>query len=263
MEKFKVRGRKGEKLIEAVAEVVGSKKKAKRLIDEGLVSVNFKKELFSKRKLKGGEVILFPLPKELFKRPKVKLLKRVGNFYFFHKPPFITSNEKEGSLEEIIRKKVNPKLQVAHRLDKQTTGVILAVEGRKTFEKVKELFKGRKVKKEYTALLKGEVKRKLRITSPLEGKEAITEITPLERLKGATLCKVEIETGRKHQIRRHSAKVGHPLVGEFLYYKGSWKEELLYAPRIMLHSSKLKLGEIKEVIEGLPPDFKEFIETLR
>ena len=267
MERFKLRAEKGERLIDAVARGAGSKKRAKRLIDEGLVSVNYKKELSYRRPMKGGEVVIFPLPENLFKRPEVELLAQKEKVWVFNKPPFITSNEGKGSLEELIRKEFNPKLKVAHRLDKQTSGAILAVEDGKTFEKLKEIFKRREVEKEYLALVKGELQGKRVIKTPLDGREAITIVEPVERFRGATLIRAKIETGRKHQIRRHLAQIGHPIVGEFEYYRGGWKEELLYAPRILLHAKRVALktpeGGKLEVEAELPEDFREFLEGLR
>ncbi len=268
VERFKVKGERGKKLSQQLATVLGSRKRAKRLIDEGLVSVNYRKELLASRPLKGREVIIFPLPKELFKRPQVKLLKREGKVWVFSKPPFITSNEGKRSLEEIVRREFNHNLRVVHRLDKQTTGVIVAVEGKELFEEFKELFKRREVKKEYLALVKGELRGKRVITAPIDGKGAKTTVEPLKTLKGATLVRAEIETGRKHQIRRHLAQIGHPVVGEFKYYRGSWREELLTSPRILLHSSRISFkspenGKLIEVEAPIPKDFNESLEWLK
>ncbi len=268
MDKFKFLGEKGKKLVEEVGKAVGSKKRAKRLIDEGLVSVNYRKELIGRKTLKGGERIIFPYPEGLFKKPEVKLLKREGEIWIFNKPPFITTNEGKGSLEDIIRKEFNPDLRVVHRLDKQTSGVIIAVEGKDIFDRFKELFRRKELEKEYFALVKGELRRKRVIKTPIEGKPAVTEVEPVEIFKGATLLKVRIETGRKHQIRRHLAQIGHPVVGEFKYYRGSWKEELLFAPRILLHSRKISFkhpetGKKIEVKSEVPEDFKEFLNWLR
>jgi len=265
---FKVKGKKGKTLTELIASYAGSKKRAKRLVDEGLVSVNYRKVILARRALRGGETVIFPMPEELFERPKVELLKREGRVWLFNKPPFITSNEGKGSLEEIIKREFNPALRVVHRLDKQTSGVIIAVEGRELFEKFKELFKRREVEKEYIALVKGELRGKRDVRAPLEGKTAITKAEPVEVLKGATLVRARIETGRKHQIRRHLAQIGHPVVGEFKYYRGSWREELLYAPRILLHSKKIafespETGKRVEVETELPEDFKEFLKSLK
>lgn len=267
MERFKLRAVGGEKLVDAVSRGAGSKKRAKRLIDEGLVSVNYRKELLAKRPMKGGEVVIFSLPENLFKKDQPELLKEEGNFLILNKPPFITSNEGKGSLEELIRKELGPKVKVAHRLDKQTSGAIVAVKDKGAFEYLKGAFKERKVKKEYLALVKGELKGRRVIRTPLDGREAVTLVEPIEKFKGATLVRAEIETGRKHQIRRHLAQIGHPIVGEFKYYRGGWREELLYSPRILLHSRKLSFetpeGNRIEAKVELPKDFKEFLEGLK
>ncbi|WP_456434991.1 RluA family pseudouridine synthase [Thermovibrio ammonificans] len=266
-ERVELRAKGGERLVECVARRAGSKKRAKRLIDEGLVSVNGQKELLARRRLKGGEVVRFPLTEAPFKPPNVKLLFRERGVWVFEKPPFITTNEGEKSLEETVRKLFNPNLKVVHRLDKQTTGPVIAVESGKLFEAFKEQFKRREVKKEYLCLVKGKLRSRQTVRRPIDGKSAVSLVTPLEHFKRATLCRVEIETGRKHQIRRHLASVGYPVVGEFLYYRGSWPEELLFCPRIALHFRKLSFthpatGKRITVESELPKDLKEFIGEL-
>ncbi|WP_456454880.1 RluA family pseudouridine synthase [Thermovibrio sp.] len=263
MERIKVRTKRGGRLLQIVGEKLSSLKKAKRLINEGLVSVNYRKELFYRKEVRKGSTVIFPVPKGLFKRVVPKLLYEDRGVWVFSKPPFITSNEGSKSLEALIKREFKESLRVVHRLDKQTSGLIIAVEDEKLFEELKEAFKRREVKKEYLALLKGRLKRELSLNSPIDGKEATTRVVPIREFRLCTLCKVEIKTGRKHQIRIHTAQAGHPVVGEFKYYKGAWKEELLYAPRILLHSSKLAFPHPKggrvEVKEELPEDFKEFL----
>ncbi len=263
MERVKLRTEKREKLSKVVAGKVGSLRRAKRLIDKGLVSVNYRKELFYRRELREGATVIFPIPELLFKSVAPQVLYKDRGVWVFSKPPFITSNEGRKSLEALIKEKFNRNLKVVHRLDKQTSGLVIAVESSELFEKLKETFKRREVEKEYLVLLKGRLKRGVFLNSPIDGKEAISKVVPVKEFKLSTLCRVEIETGRKHQIRRHLAKLGHPVVGEFKYYRGSWKEELLYAPRILLHSSRLSFPHPKggkvEVKEELPEDFREFL----
>jgi 23S rRNA pseudouridine1911/1915/1917 synthase len=247
------------KLIDFVAKRAGSRKRAKRAIDEGLVSVNFKKELHYRRPISNKDVVIVAPLTYLFEKKEPFLIKDASPFFLISKPPFLEHYE----FEELVRKKFGSDLKLAHRLDKQTSGVILAVKGREAFEKIKELFKRRKVFKEYLALLKGRVKGRLKINKKLDGREALTLIEPLEWYGKATLCRVIIETGRKHQIRRHAASVGHPIVGEFTYYRGAWPKELLLAPRIMLHSRALEIKELGLKGEAEPPDdFKEFLNSL-
>jgi 23S rRNA pseudouridine1911/1915/1917 synthase len=267
MERVKLKVTEPKTLIEVVAQRTLSKKRAKRLIDSGLVSVNSLKELSYRRKLKPNQVVAFPLNLELFKRAQVELLKCQDGIWAFNKPPFISSNLERGSLEELIKKEFNPRLRVVHRLDKQTSGVILAVEDEELFELIKEEFRRKKVKKLYLALLKGRLRRELSVNSPLDGKEARTLIRPIKGLKGSFLAEVEIETGRKHQIRRHGVLKGYPVVGEFKYFKGPWREELLFAPRLLLHSYRIELrnpktGKIFKAEAPMPGDFSSFLEAI-
>ncbi len=121
---------------------------------------------------------------------------------------------------------------IVHRLDKDTSGVLIIAKNNETHEKLAKAFHDRKVEKHYIALVKGHMKsNKGRIDAPLrrsskkrtqmaihrQGKRAITNFEIISEYKDSSLLKINIETGRTHQIRVHMAGIGHPIVGDKVY----------------------------------------------
>lgn len=174
---------------------------------------------------------------------------------------------------------------IVHRLDKDTSGVILVATTQEMYEHLKDAFAERKVKKEYVALVSGKLEkqygfietpmgksktdfRKQTTKNPVEGKEAVTEYRVLEHLVSGvdeyTLILVKLHTGRTHQIRVHLASIGHPLMGDSLY--GGKKTELAGLKRQFLHAKKIEVQlPDKTWIEAeseLAQDLKEVLENL-
>lgn len=168
-----------------------------------------------------------------------------------------------------------PRYGIVHRLDKDTSGILLVAKTTESLIFLQKQFINREVEKKYVCLVeenikqdKGEIKtflersksdfRKQAVIN--EGKrEAITEYKVIERYEGYTLLEVEIKTGRKHQIRCHLSYIHHPVAGDKLYgFKNSPVPEGL--TRQFLHSQYLKIkllnGEVKEFFSELPEDLK-------
>jgi len=161
---------------------------------------------------------------------------------------------------------------IVHRLDEDTSGLILIAKNQKSLEYFKKLFLDRKVEKEYLALVHGiPAKKHEMIDVPLEkqplkqkmkvgaGKEAQTEYWVCEGAGQFALLRVKLHTGRTHQIRAHLAYIKHPIVGDTVY---GLKKDIL--DRQFLHAYKLKFqlldGTWMELFSKLPPDL---VETLR
>lgn len=174
---------------------------------------------------------------------------------------------------------------MVHRLDKDTSGVIVIALDDKAYYGLVEAFKKREVKKEYIALVYGQLKGSGRITLPIgraiynrkkmstrakKAKEAITEWTVVKNFKNYTLVKVRIVTGRTHQIRVHFSAIGHPILGDRIYGKKTHIElgrKRLPILRQMLHAWKIEFkhpitGETLQFESPLPNDMREIIEVL-
>ena len=157
---------------------------------------------------------------------------------------------------------------IVHRLDKNTSGVMLVAKSRLVHERLSRQFKTRRVKKKYLGLVYGNVtpdsgeialpigrhpvhRKKMSVFSP-KGREAMTLWRVRERFQHATLLELDLKTGRTHQIRVHCAAIHHPLVGDDVYAarkkpvrKGKRDieafEMLESATRQMLHARKIEL----------------------
>jgi 23S rRNA pseudouridine1911/1915/1917 synthase len=181
-----------------------------------------------------------------------------------------------------------PRYGIVHRLDKDTSGVLLISKNPETLIFLQNQFINREVEKKYVCLVEGVIKedkktihtligrakgdkRKQRVYSigqvKLEGKrEAITEYKVLEKFSNYTLLNVQIRTGRRHQIRCHLSFIHHPIAGDKLYgFKNSPIPEGLI--RQFLHASYLKIqlpnGKIQEFKSNLPEELNNILKNLK
>ena len=170
---------------------------------------------------------------------------------------------------------------IVHRLDKDTSGILLTAKTKEAFDQLQEQFAAREVEKRYICLVEGILKEESGIIHTLLGRspadrrkqrayplkdvgagkrEAITEWKVLKRLEDYTLLEVTPKTGRKHQIRAHMASLGYPISGDKLYgFKNQRVPEGL--ERHFLHASFLKIEE-KEFASPLPEDLQNVLEKL-
>ncbi len=185
---------------------------------------------------------------------------------------------------------------IVHRLDKQTSGLIVVAKNDATHSRLSSMFARRQVRKLYIALVHGELAqergtvnasisrdsiRRTRMTTRREGgRTAVSHWQVLRRIHGPygsfTLVSVRIETGRTHQIRVHMASLGHPVVGDTLYGAPSAIAPLaaaasrlprLVLPRNFLHAAELEFahpgsGEPLSLVSNLPAGLKQFMAQL-
>jgi len=136
---------------------------------------------------------------------------------------------------------------IVHRLDKETSGVLLAAKSQEVVQALGKQFHDRRVEKEYYAIVIGQMKEEVNVSFPIGrhpkerkkmavvdgGREAATTFFPIRAANGYTFVRAIPYTGRTHQIRVHLAEIGFPILGDTLYgRKGS-------VERQMLHSSKI------------------------
>lgn len=170
---------------------------------------------------------------------------------------------------------------IVHRLDKDTSGILIVAKNNHAFNWLKKQFAQRKVAKKYLALATGKMKEPQgviskpvsktqgtikRTTAPISGaREAVTNFCTIKSFDGYTLIEAKPKTGRTHQIRVHLASIGHPLAGDKLY---GFKNQACPAglKRHFLHASYLKISlpddKMVELYSELPKDLQAVINDL-
>jgi 23S rRNA pseudouridine1911/1915/1917 synthase len=170
---------------------------------------------------------------------------------------------------------------LVHRLDVDTSGVLLAARTAAAYRCLRAQFARQQVVKEYVALVDGAVRaggivdtpiahdrrnpRRMRVSAPGDapGRRAVTHFSPIAHHGRRTLVRVRIPTGVMHQIRVHLASIGYPIVGDRLYGAATTS-----APRQLLHAATLSVthptsGEAVQIRSPLPADFAEVLRRLR
>jgi 23S rRNA pseudouridine1911/1915/1917 synthase len=186
------------------------------------------------------------------------------------------------------RKGLPPSVRAVHRLDRETSGLMVFARTVKAEQMLGEQFRRHTTHRRYLAVALGVVEAQT-IESRLirdrgdnrrgsskdpdvhVGRRAVTHVRPLERLGDYTLVECALETGRTHQIRIHLSEHGHPLCGEKVYRQPLFGQPLpdhSGAPRVALHAAELGFvhptsGEAMKFESPLPDDLREFLSRLR
>ncbi len=202
-----------------------------------------------------------------------------------------------GVIEQLRQARPQAKLlELVHRLDRDTSGILLVAKKRSALKHLQDQFRERETGKTYLALVQGEWparnkvidlplhkyllqgkdgtegERRVRVTTPEdpEGMRSITLVKVAERLKGCTLLEVTIKTGRTHQIRVHLASQGHPIAGDDKYGDFEWNKNLQKQghKRMFLHAWRLQFnhpvsGERVELNAELPTELQQFKDHVR
>ncbi len=173
---------------------------------------------------------------------------------------------------------------IVHRLDRETSGVLIVARTDKAHQSLAAQFRDRQVEKTYFALVHGRMKqpqaridtpvardpvRRTRMTTKLSsGRAALTDYLVLEQLQNFSFLEVRIGTGRTHQIRVHLASIHHPVVGDRLYGAPAKIADLPALGRFFLHAHRVRFtspssGEPITVESSLAPELAAFLESLR
>ena len=204
------------------------------------------------------------------------------------KPPGISTvpyQDERGDLTELLPELLaargeRPGITVVHRLDRGTSGLVMFARTPGARVRLSSQLRKRSVTRRYLAVAAGEVEAAT-IRSHLVrdrgdgrrgstrlvgvGKLAVTHVEVVERLRGATLIRCRLETGRTHQIRIHLAEAGHPLLGDTAY--GRRDVAMPPAPRLMLHAAVLEIdhpitGERIRLSSPMPDDMRAVVARL-
>ena len=249
---------------------------AQRLIEQGNILVNVKKQKVS-YKVSAGDIIIIeeaqakPIELKAQEIP-IEVIYEDKDIIVVNKPKGMVvhpaNGNPDGTLVNAIMAICKDSLSgiggeirpgIVHRLDKDTSGLLIVAKNDKAHVNMSEQIKNHEVKKTYIALVRGVVKEnEATIDMPIgrntsdrkkmavvkNGKNAVTHIKVLKRYDKYTLLEVNIETGRTHQIRVHLAHIGYPIIGDYTYSNG--KNEFGVIGQC-LHAAKL---EFKHPITG-------------
>ena len=159
---------------------------------------------------------------------------------------------------------------LVHRIDMDTSGLLLVAKSKEAARVLSQLFREKKMEKLYLTLVKGQPPEKGTIEIPLDGSPAVTEYWLVRSFDEVSFLKVKIITGKKHQIRRHLAGIGYPIVEDNDYGDRPFNREFRKRyglKRMFLHSYSISFrdpwdNEERSFVAKLPPDLLEVLFLL-
>jgi len=265
-----------------------------KLVGDGLVTVNGRLARSGQRLNAGEEIILMvpPIPpSQLTPEPiPFDIIYQDDDLLVLNKPAGIVTHPAPGQPGHTLLNALLARLPdlpdatgdalrpgIVHRLDKETSGVMVVAKNAATHTVLMKQFKGRTVNRVYLVLVSGHIEpqegaiesdigrdphNRQRMAVVSRGREALTHYRVIRYLDGYSLLEVRLGTGRTHQIRVHLGAIGYPVVGDATY--GVKSEHL---PRHFVHASCLGFrmpgsGEYREFQAPLPPDLEQALKAL-
>jgi 23S rRNA pseudouridine1911/1915/1917 synthase len=273
-------------------------REVKQLIATGKLFIDGQRTTEEGHRLRAGQRVELRMraPRAREPQSEVRIVFEDQHVVLIDKPTGVSSvpyEEKEvGTAMDLIRDAwrrmgkpaTDPALHVVHRIDKDTSGLLVFAKSKKAERSLAMQLRAHSVERTYTCVAHGRVASG-RIESRLvddrgdglrgstrfadQGKRAVTHVTAQQPLKGATLCEVRLETGKTHQIRIHLAERGHPLVGERVYIKDFERAggTPIASPRLLLHAATLGFTHPAtnarvSFASPLPDDFQAVLRRL-
>jgi len=276
------------------------KSKIYNIVRKGEVRIN-KKRAKPLQKLVANDIVRIPpirvADKEAAPRASDSKLQQLANAIVFEDSDLIVINKpfgwavhggsgiNLGVIEALRQLRPNEKkLELVHRLDRDTSGLLMISKRRSILRQLHEALKNKKhIEKRYIALVYGRwPTRKQRVDAPLlkysvasgermvrvsqDGKRSLTEFEVIERFEGYTLVNAWPITGRTHQIRVHCLHAGHPIAGDPKYSHRLNELQQSPAERLFLHAEYLKIkwpdGKVSEFSAKLAPELSRFVASL-
>lgn len=270
---------------------------AQRLIEDGNILVNGKNAKVSYKIQENDKIsVEIPEPKQIELKAQnipIEIIYEDSDIIVVNKPKGMVvhpaNGNSDGTLVNAIMAICKDSLSgiggeirpgIVHRIDKDTSGLLIVAKNDNAHVKMSEQIKNHEVKKKYIALVRGVFKEnEATIDMPIgrstsdrkkmavnkNGKNAITHIKVLKRFDKYTLLKVNIETGRTHQIRVHLSHIGYPIVGDYTYSNGKNEFDVIGQ---CLHAQKLEfkhpITQKDMCLEAeLPQYFKDILDKLK
>ncbi len=274
-----------------------SRNRIKRLIEEALVLVN-QKQIKASYRVKPEEEVKIEVPpeKELELEPRdvpFEIIYEDQDIAVINKPVGVVVHPAPGHKDDtlvhglLLRLKnlsgIGGKIRpgIVHRLDKDTSGIMLVAKNDFSHKKLVEAFKNREINKTYIAIVYKNLPRKTgkietfigrhpvhrkKMAVLKEGRLAITIYQVKEFLYKASLVFAKPVTGRTHQLRVHFSHIGHPILGDPVY--GGLKHDIPKPPRLMLHAYEIsfihpRTQEKMDFLAKIPEEFEHYIKNLK
>ena len=204
--------------------------------------------------INGGEIIRLSIPEKVSGKKRLvfplKVLFEDDHLAVIHKPAgILVSGNSFKTVANALAQNIKPsnlpdatKPQPVHRLDYATTGILLVGKTSSSIRALNKMFEDKKVMKTYFAITIGEMEYRGRITSKIDGKESQSNYTLIESVLSKkfgklSLIKLNPQTGRRHQLRKHLAKIGNPILGDKEY---GIENLIIKGKGLYLHAYSLK-----------------------
>lgn len=293
----------GERIDTFIAKKSGiTRSQVQRLIDNGNVTVN-DRHLTHNYRVRAGEVIVLKMPENkteglVPEAISLEILYEDRHLVVVNKPAgmvvYPAAGHSRGTLMNAVARHCRKLAAVGgplrpgivHRLDKDTSGVMVVALDDAAYYNLMEQFRARTINRKYIAIVYGGLKkdcgeislsigrsesdRKKMSTKARRRKEATTRWKALKRFGNATLIEARLGTGRTHQIRVHFASIGYPVLGDRTYGKKTEieiKKKKVIIPRQMLHAETLgfihpSTGKYIELSSPMPEDMRDILNIL-